>query len=226
MEEKGFSVIYFLIVVAIISGGIIGGSLYMKQYKPVTNKPSETTKISSTPVVTNSPQPIKTIQSTTTPSSMIQPIVISGWQSYTSKFFNITFQYPPDWKLDSHIINNKEILTITPSATGLPYIGIGTPSVPNYKGSDLTVILDSMTGKNVPQTTVSVAGKQGAERKNSLASKKEGGGQDNFVYLLFMNSKERIISVELQSFTKNDSDDNYYAVFDKLVSTIKELYQL
>lgn len=202
-----------LVIILIVVGTLffLKGSIFPSSSETSLSIPQQQS-ISSVPSLT--PNPSTSALTASTSASITQPVTIPGWQSYTYQPLNLSLQYPPGWKVT---IYGGLILG---TSADFPHIFIASPV---NQGSDLMKILDKDVGPDKPTTTVFVAGHQGFERRDSLPGGADRGGTNFYAYTLFNNNQGKIISISLDAYSKNPTDDADYAIYEKLVSSLKEL---
>ncbi len=112
MTQKGFAIIPFLVIIALLSAGIIGGSLYIKSAHPELI------------------QKQKTLQSTTqTISQQLAPVTQVTTSTmdkhYVNKKYNYNIVLPIDWIFDQNDYIDTEIISL-PKSTGYNSENYGT----------------------------------------------------------------------------------------------------
>ncbi len=99
MTQKGFATIPFLVIIAILSAGIIGGSLYVKSAHPELIQKQKTPQLSTQTVQ----------QATPIPTAMTQATNPTTGKSYINNAYNYSIVFPTtDW-----IFNQEDRATQT-----------------------------------------------------------------------------------------------------------------
>lgn len=118
MREKGFAPAILLILVVILSGGIVGGSFYIKNNTAFLKR--ETTVIPTSNPTPEISQEVKHISVTPTPTPSIyktnitlidkytaeagySPVDTTKWKSVTNKACKIESLYPPTWTVKESV---------------------------------------------------------------------------------------------------------------------------
>ena len=118
-SQSGFTPIIFLLAIVLVSGGVVGGSLYIKKNNLLNS--SGTNKVTQTPTpnaesslnsqVSTHPSPAN-LSNSATPSS-----IIDNWKVYSDKKNKVSFKYPADWKLAEATLSGEPVIVITDPQT-------------------------------------------------------------------------------------------------------------